>query len=254
MLALFRKRFVKSPSCNLSDVQPLRIGFFIIGGIGTGAQPRARYPRAASITDDRFTPSFVECPFSRSNVLSRRNIDQFGICFLEVHGGKEIPRGVGQVVLVVVARHPQIDVPHSVVDERGSGHAQLPIALAVSRGTFGVGFSQATQADRRDQVVSFRLGIAGSLRSRWELDDVGHGLTFSWTTAATDDAVSAIRAFAFVVLAQVEIGEIGRGHVKTLDLGMLKPQSCRVLIDFDLHLCLRDLKDEHQAPPLRAKT
>jgi len=52
------------------------------------------------------------------------------------------------------------------------------------------------------------------------------------------------------VFAQIEVGEISRGHVKTLDLGMLKPKPCRVVIDFDLHLCLRDLKDEHQAPPV----
>jgi hypothetical protein len=120
----------------------------------------------------------------------------------------------------------------------------------VSRGALRVSLGQPAQTDWRDQVVTFRLGIAGSLRSRWELDDVRHGLTFSWTTAATDDAVAAVGAFAFVVFAQIESGKLGRGHVQTLDLSVLQPQSCGVTVDLDLHLGLHDLDDKHQAPPV----
>jgi len=72
-------------------------------------------------------------------------------------------------------------------------------------------------------------------------------LTFSRATAAAEQAVAAIGALVVgFVLTERESAPHERLGFRAADFGMLQPQSCGVVIDFDLHAKLANFQDEHE--------
>ena len=104
---------------------------------------------------------------------------------------------MSQVVFAAIAVEPEIQVPKPMVEDYRRGKSVLPIPVTVLGSTLGVRFGQASQADWRDQIVAFSLGVAAAFRAGWELDDVGsfnHGLALAWHAAAENDTLAAVAA------------------------------------------------------------
>lgn len=79
-----------------------------------------------------------------------------------------------------------------------------------------------------------------------KLNDVGHESpsTFASTTPAADNAVAAIWTLAVgLVPADICVRQVRSGHCQARDPPLLQPQSHGVVVDFDLHVELRDFEN-----------